>query len=124
MRRLIGALAMSAGLGLCGCGGGEEPRKAAPPPPPPPPTAKATMPPTTVPDPGTPLGVSECDDYLSRFEACVPKFPSDQQSAVRTGITTLRAAFRQQITTPDGRTQAVDTCKKLTEQLAQNPTCK
>jgi len=122
MRRLmIGALAMSAGLGLCGCGGGEEPRKA---PPPPPPTAKATVPPTTVPDPGTPLGVPECDGYLTGFEACVPKLPADKQPAARAMITTLRAAFRKQITTAEGRGQAVDTCKKLTEQLAQNPACK
>lgn len=118
MRRLIGVLVMSGTLGLWGCGGGEE-RPVSPPvprptPPPPPPVT----------DPGTPLGVPECDDYLTRFEACVPKFPEQAQTALRNAIVVQRAAFRKQIATPEGRAASVETCKRLAEQLSQNPNCK
>jgi hypothetical protein len=67
--------------------------------------------------------VKECDDYFTRFEACLPKFPAESQQGVKTAIGLQRGAFRKQIATPEGRTAAVEACKKLTEQLAKNPAC-
>jgi hypothetical protein len=51
------------------------------------------------------VGVAACDDFLEKYEACVPKMPAASQQAVKDSIVQMRAAWKASATDakqPDG----------------------
>ena len=64
-------------------------------------------------------GVAECDDYLSKYQACVDsRVPEASRAAFRQSLEQTRAAWRSAVATPGGKngltalcTQARDAAK-------------
>jgi len=56
-------------------------------------------------------GVPECDDYLSKYQACVDsKVPEAARAALRQSLDQTRAAWRSAMTTPGGKNGMAAAC--------------
>ena len=89
-----------------GCGGGEKPGAQAPPP-----TlaAPATTPAVAAGD----FGVSECDNYMKKYMACVDsKVPEGARAMMRQQLDQTRAAWKQAASTPQGKAGLAMGCQQ------------
>ena len=56
-------------------------------------------------------GVPECDDYLSKYQACVDsKVPESARATFKQSLDQTRAAWRSAITTPGGKNGLAAAC--------------
>jgi len=56
-------------------------------------------------------GVPECDDYLSKYQACVDsKVPEAARATLRQSLDQTRAAWRSAMTTPGGKNGMAAAC--------------
>jgi hypothetical protein len=101
--------------------GGEKPSPAPPTPgggatvaaPAAPATATAGIPPAAA--AGDAIGIPECDDYLSKYEACVrEKVPASQRSVLEPALQQYRAAWKQAAAQPATRANLAMTCQQAT----------
>jgi hypothetical protein len=111
------ALAVTLALGACQ-------KQSAPP-------AATTTPapastPATTPPPAAPaapvvaaadtVGVAECDEYLSRYEACVgAKVPEASRDALKQGLDATRASWRAAAATEAGKAGLATACVQARE---------
>lgn len=72
---------------------------------------------------GDKIGVQECDDYLTKMEACIGKVPAEGKAAMEQGLKTSRDAWKQAAAGP-GKDTLKTTCKTMLDSLANNPMCK
>ena len=95
-------LAVCAVLALAACQQQSEPAKPAAPAPSSTPAAPATTPPPAAAPAAAPpaatagaIGIPECDNYLTKYEACVSsKVPESARDALRQGLEQTRTAWR------------------------------
>lgn len=118
MIRPLFALAFA--LALAGCNKSEHPAKpAAPTTSPAAPTATApaaSAPATTAAASSGGIGVAECDDYLTRYEACVSsKVPAEARAALEQSLTQMRDAWRAAAATDAGKQGLAAACKQAHE---------
>src|SRR5688572_21067022 len=73
---------------------------------------------------GDSVGVAECDDYLTKMEACLGKMPAEAKAAQEQAFKQSREAWKQAAATPQGKDGLKTTCKASLDALAQNPMCK
>lgn len=69
-------------------------------------------------------GVAECDEYVTKYEACMSKMPVAAKAQMEQAFKAQRDGFRQTAATPEGKTALKTSCKQLVDALASNPTCK
>ena len=101
MGRVIGAVLVTVGLALAGCGGDGGGAPA-----------------------GGETGVKECDEYFAAFERCLPKLPEAGRDALKKAVGSQRAGFKQTAQTAEGKTSLIGTCTTMLENLQKNPACR
>jgi hypothetical protein len=75
----------------------------------------AAQPPVALVQPGAPVGVAECDDYLARLAACISDLPPHQRVAMLEESNRARDAWRAAAVT--SRTSVASMCKTATSVL-------
>jgi hypothetical protein len=70
------------------------------------------------------VGVAECDDYITKYEACITKAGGPAKAAAETAFKAQRDAFKQGASTPEGKAALKTSCKSMLDGLATNPMCK
>jgi uncharacterized protein YceK len=85
-------------------------------------TPATTMTPATTSTPATTatggdIGVPECDDFLTKYEACVTgKIPEAARAQFTSTLKTWRDSWRQAASTPQGKAGLAQGCKMAAEQ--------
>ncbi len=83
------------------------------------PAATASTPATTAPATASAdkIGVPECDDYLSAYDACVSgKVPEAARAQYKTAIEQARASYRKAAENPQAKALLATQCKQAAEQ--------
>jgi hypothetical protein len=96
-------------LGLAACGGGSQEA---------PPATSAPAPAATqaAAPAATGFGVAECDDYMTKYLACVDsKVPEAARSMVRQQLDQTRDAWQKAAATPEGKAGLATGCKAATD---------
>ncbi|APR82970.1 Hypothetical protein A7982_08319 [Minicystis rosea] len=70
------------------------------------------------------IGVQECDDYITKYTACIAKMPAVAKTSAETGFKNQKDAWRAAAATPQGREGLKPGCRMALESLVQNPLCK
>ncbi|MEO8499962.1 MAG: hypothetical protein ABI565_03540 [Vicinamibacteria bacterium] len=93
------------------CGQAQPPAKTAPAAAP-----AAQSAPAAAPASGASFGVPECDDYMTRYVACVDsKVPEAARAAMRQGLEQTKAQWTQAASTPEGKDGLAMACRQMTE---------
>lgn len=80
------------------------------------PPAQTAAQPAAAPATADSVGVPECDDYLSRYQACVDsKVPEAARSALKQSLDQTRASWRAAMATPGGKEGMAAACKQARE---------
>lgn len=91
------------------CGEAQAPAKT---PPAPAPTQAAAAPVPAAAE----FGVAECDDYMTKYLACVDsKVPEAARAALRQSLDQTKAQWKQAASTPEGKSGLAMACKQMTE---------
>jgi co-chaperonin GroES (HSP10) len=70
------------------------------------------------------IGVADCDEYITRYSACIEKMPAASKPTVEQGFKIQVDAWKAQAATPDGKKMLAVGCKATLATLASNPLCK
>ncbi|MBA2735112.1 MAG: hypothetical protein H0U54_19895 [Acidobacteria bacterium] len=82
-------------------------------------TATATTPATTT-GTGEKIGVPECDDFITKYEACIAnKVPETVRAQFNTSLKQWRDSWRQAAGTPQGKAGLAQGCKVTATQAQQ-----
>lgn len=73
---------------------------------------------------GESTGVAECDEYITKYEACLGKMPAAAKGTMEQAFKAQRDSFKASASTPEGKAALKTSCKQLVDALASNPTCK
>ena len=108
----FGLLSIAVALTVA-CGEAQAPAKTAPAAPPKAPAAAA---PAAAAPAAAEFGVPECDDYLTKYVACVDsKVPEASRVALRQSLDQTKAQWKQAASTPEGKNGLAMACKQMTE---------
>jgi hypothetical protein len=78
--------------------------------------APAAAAPAAAPAGGAQFGVKECDDYLTKYVACVDsKVPEAARAALHQSLDQTKASWKQAASTPEGKSALATACKQMTE---------
>ena len=106
MSKRAAFLALTLAVGLGACGGGDKQSSA--PAPGSGPVAKAGG--------AAEFGVPECDEYLTKYAACVDsKVPENVRGTVRQQLEQTKAQWKQAAATPEGKAGLAMGCKQALE---------
>jgi hypothetical protein len=76
----------------------------------------AASPATTTASTGDKIGVAECDDFITKYEACVTgKVPAAQQATFKSSIEQWRSSWKQLAANPTTKATLVNVCKTQLE---------
>ena len=79
--------------------------------------ATTTTPATTATGTGGDIGVPECDDFLTKYEACITgKVPEAARAQFNSSLKMWRDSWRQAASTPQGKAGLAQGCKMAAEQ--------
>lgn len=79
------------------------------------PTTTSTT--TTTTAAGDKIGVPECDDFITKYEACISgKVPEAQRAMFNTTLKQWREAWQKAAATPQGKSALAQGCKMSAEQ--------
>jgi len=60
---------------------------------------------------GGEIGVKECDDYITKYSACIGKMAPEAKTAMEGAFTQTKAAWKQAAGTPEGKASLATSCK-------------
>jgi len=80
--------------------------------------AASAAPASTASSGGAEFGVTECDDYLKKYVACIDKLAPAAQGAARQAIDQNRAAWKQAAATEQGKATLATACKAASDATA------
>jgi len=72
---------------------------------------------------GDKVGIAECDDYITKMEACIEKMPAEAKEPQKAGLKAVREGWKSAASGATKDTVAV-ACKTALETMAANPLCK
>lgn len=72
---------------------------------------------------GGATGVKECNEFLTRFQACIPNLPADARPTLEAIAEKQQESLSQGAQTAAGRVALVASCTKLIDRLLRNPAC-
>ncbi len=68
-----------------------------------------------------PVGVPECDSFLSRYDQCLNNnVPTAQRAQVSAAVTQMRDAWRQAAQNPQARAALGPQCTQMAQTMAQS----
>lgn len=70
------------------------------------------------------IGVAECDEYVTKYTACLDKMPAASKSAAEQGFKAQVDAWKTSAGTEQGKAMLKVGCKATLDSLATNPLCK
>ena len=73
---------------------------------------------------GDKIGVQECDDYITKYAACIAKMPAAAKGPAETGFKTQKDAWKAAAATPQGKEGLKTGCKMALDALSKNALCK
>jgi hypothetical protein len=73
---------------------------------------------------GGAIGVAECDEYITKYSACIAKMPAASKSTAEAGFKAQQDAWKASAATPAGKAALKTGCKITLDSLASNPLCK
>ena len=73
---------------------------------------------------GDSIGVTECDEYVTKMRACLDKMPAEAQAASKSGFEQSIAAWKQAASNEAAKPGLASACKAALDALSQNPVCK
>jgi hypothetical protein len=77
----------------------------------------AASPASTTASTGDKVGVAACDEFLSKYEACVSgKVPAAAQATFKTSLDTWRSSWKKLAETPQGKAGLETACKSAMDQ--------
>jgi hypothetical protein len=65
---------------------------------------------------GDKIGVPECDEYITKVEACLAKAPAAAQATIKSSMDTMRTAWKTAAANPQGKAALATGCKTALEQ--------
>lgn len=72
----------------------------------------------TVAQAAEPIGVAACDEFITKYEACVgTKVPAAQQASFRTMLDQMRSSWTGLAKMPEAKPQLEASCKASIEQM-------
>jgi len=88
------------------------------------PAPAATPPPVvTAPVAVDSVGVPECDNYITKYTACVSgKVPEASRAQLQASLDQMRAAWKQAASTPEGKTSLAQACTAASDAAKQSMT--
>lgn len=105
----FGLLLLAVGATIA-CGEAQAPARTAPA------AAPAATPAAPPPAAAAEFGVAECDDYMTKYAACIDsKVPEAARAALRQSLDQTKAQWKQAASTPEGRSGLAMACKQMTE---------
>lgn len=70
---------------------------------------------------GDKIGVSECDEYITKYEACVnSKVPEAQRAMFKSQFETMRKSWKDAAATPQGKAGLATGCKAALDTAKQS----
>ena len=82
-----------------------------------PPTTTSTATPAAAVPTGDKIGIAECDDFLTAYDACVTgKVPEAARAQYTAGIEQTRASWKKLAENPQTRSSLAAACKQYAEQ--------
>lgn len=70
-----------------------------------------------------PIGVRECDEFLTAYETCVnTNYPASARAMMISTIQQMRDAYRQSAQSPEGRAALAPQCTQMRQATAQSMT--
>jgi hypothetical protein len=66
---------------------------------------------------GGEIGVKECDEYITKYSACLGKMPAESKAAMEGAFTQMKTAWKQAAATPAGKEGLVAGCKAATDAI-------
>jgi hypothetical protein len=80
-------------------------------------TSPASTPATTAGATGAKIGVADCDEFITAYEACVTsKVPEVARAQYKAGIEQWRTSWRQLAANPSTKATLTQVCKQAAEQ--------
>src|SRR5688572_13711244 len=80
-------------------------------------SASPALTPATVASTGEKIGVPECDDFITAYDACVSsKVPETVRAQYKTSIEQWRTSWRQLAANPNTKATLAQVCKQAAEQ--------
>jgi hypothetical protein len=73
---------------------------------------------------GDKVGVAECDDYITKYSACLGKMPAAAKAPMESAFKQMRESWKTAAAQPGGKDALKTSCKTLVDSLATNPACK
>ena len=73
---------------------------------------------------GGAIGVAECDDYITKYSACIAKMPAAAKTTAEQGFKAQQDAWKASAATPQGKAALKTGCAGAVAALASNPLCK
>lgn len=70
------------------------------------------------------IGVAECDEYITKYSACIEKMPAATKSTAEQGFKSQVEAWKTSAGTDQGKAMLKVGCKATLDSLATNPLCK
>ncbi len=68
-----------------------------------------------------PIGVAECDDFVTKYEQCLnTSVPADQRAMYAGSITQMRDAWRQAAQNPQTRATLASQCTQMGASMGQS----
>ena len=69
------------------------------------------------------VGVPECDEYITKYEACInSKVPEAQRAMYKTSFETMRKSWKDAAATPQGKAGLATGCKSALDTAKQSMT--
>lgn len=71
------------------------------------------------------VGIAECDEYLAKFAACIPKAPSEERPTMEAGMKATKSAWQAAAAAADQDKDVLRRqCKTMLDSLTTVPSCK
>jgi|GEM_PF-2071280 len=70
------------------------------------------------------IGVAECDEYITKYTACIAKMPAAAKGTAEQGFKAQVDAWKASAATPQGKAALKVGCKATLDSLASNALCK
>jgi hypothetical protein len=64
-----------------------------------------------------PLGVPVCDEFLTKYEACIAKIPAQQQAAFSTSLEQMRTGWKGLAANPQTKPALEGVCRQMNESM-------